>query len=63
MPHWALQRRLATWTLIKLLLAAGAGINDADHFGPPIWLRGHFNQFDAVKFLLAHGAEWTSTTA
>jgi ankyrin repeat protein len=42
---------------VRILLAAGAGINDADHFGPPIWYAVTFNQFDTVEFLLKHGAE------
>jgi ankyrin repeat protein len=41
---------------VKLLLAAGARIDDTDHFGPPVWYATTFNQLDTVEFLLKHGA-------
>jgi ankyrin repeat protein len=41
---------------VRILLTAGADINDADHFGPPIWYAVTFNQLGTVEFLLAHGA-------
>jgi ankyrin repeat protein len=41
---------------IQLLLAAGAGINTSDHFGPPLTYAISFGHLDAASFLLDHGA-------
>jgi ankyrin repeat protein len=41
---------------ISLILAAGAGINEVDHFGPPLWYAVTFRQSSAVALLLSHGA-------
>jgi ankyrin repeat protein len=42
---------------IQILLAAGAGIDNADNFGTPLHYAAMFDRFDTATFLLDRGAQ------